>query len=65
MLEYCDNDARQAVIKMIYEEYKKEIKKSCMYGVPDFEVIKQWEDFRCNWLVQNIGNPLKEIKKNG
>jgi hypothetical protein len=64
MLEYCDKEARQEVIKLIYEAYETEKKKHCLYGGVDIDTIQDWEDFRSNWLIENIGNPLKE-RQNG
>jgi hypothetical protein len=62
MLEYCDPKAREELIKIIYHEFEQETKQTISYVEPKLEAILRWEDFRCKWLVKNIGNPLKEAK---
>jgi hypothetical protein len=62
MLDYVDDESRKGMIKLIYDNYKIETKKSCLYGVPDFEIINHWEDYRHKWLMDNINNPLKKIQ---
>lgn len=62
MLEYVDNEARKAMIELIYKDYTIEKKKTCLYGVANLGIIMDWEDYRNDWLQKKILKPLEDIK---
>ena len=67
MLDYVDENARNAMLELIFRDYEKHIKSKYMI-TPSHDNIMSWEAFRHDWIQTNVIQPhenliVKRIKK--
>jgi hypothetical protein len=54
MLEYCNEESRDKLVKIIYKEFENEMKHTCSYVAPKLQEVLDWEQFRYKWLSNNL-----------